>query len=201
VTAFLSALFGLLSLLVQVAAVAAVVVALRAGRRGALPPALAEAVRAHALGAVALVAGVATLGSIYYSEVAGFVPCELCWVQRIFAYPIALLATVALVRHGLRLRHEPGAVPDRQVWVYLVPLAALGLPVSVYHVLLQRLPTLDAGVCDPSVPCSGIWVQQFGFITIPWMAGSVFAFVLASALLVRLAARSHEPRTEEGVNA
>jgi disulfide bond formation protein DsbB len=43
------------------------------------------------------------------------VPCELCWFQRIFAYPIAVLAIAELIRHARRLREQPGAVPERRV--------------------------------------------------------------------------------------
>ncbi len=201
-TPFLTALFGLLTLLVGVAVVAGLGLALIVWRGGTVPPLVARTVGAHGLGAIAAVSGVATLGSLYYSEIAGFVPCDLCWFQRIFAYPIAVLATLALVGHVRRLRVEPGRLPGRHIWQQVVPLAALGLPIAIYHVLIQRLPTLDAGMCDPSVPCSAIWVQQFGFITIPWMAGTVFAFVLVVALLVRLAARApRTTKTEEGTIA
>ena len=121
-----------------------------------------------AVGAAASIMGTATLGSLYLSEVAGYVPCELCWVQRIFAYPMAVLFAVAAVRRR------------RDVWAYAVPLAAIGLATSVWHVIVQRLPAAGAA-CDPLNPCSAIWVERFGIITIPVMAGTAFLSVLALA--------------------
>ena len=157
-TLLLTTLFALLTLALWGAAVGA----LASSRVRSL-------LRPHvALGAAASVMGTATLGSLYLSEVAGYIPCELCWVQRIFAYPLAVLFTVAAVRR----RHDP--------WAHAVPLAGLGLAVSTWHVIVQRLPA--AGVtCDPLNPCSAIWVERFGFITIPVMAGTAFLTVLVLA--------------------
>lgn len=45
-----------------------------------------------------LVSLVATLGSLYFSEVRGYEPCELCWYQRILMYPILLITTVAYIQ-------------------------------------------------------------------------------------------------------
>lgn len=120
-----------------------------------------------------LVALVATLGSLYLSEVADFIPCTLCWYQRIAMYPQVLLLGVAWRRR------------DEGIRVYALPLALVGGCVSVYHVVLERVPSLeDSGVCDPANPCTIRWVERFGFITIPVMALS--AFVLLAALFTHL---------------
>jgi disulfide bond formation protein DsbB len=166
-----------------VAAEVAVLVALvlAAGSRNA--PAIA-ATSARVRGTVApdalwlafLVALVATLGSLYLSEVANFVPCKLCWYQRIAMYPLAPVLGVAAWRR------------DRSVVPYVAMLAALGGTVSAYHVVLERFPNLESGICDPSNPCTLIWVQRFGYLTIPAMALSAFALI---AVLV-LAGRSPE---------
>jgi disulfide bond formation protein DsbB len=67
-------------------------------------------------------------------------------------------------------------------------LAGLGSVVSIYHVLLERFPTLESDVCEPENPCTLIWVEWFGYLTIPGMALSGFA-----AILVLLAASRRSP--------
>jgi disulfide bond formation protein DsbB len=118
-----------------------------------------------------VVALVATLGSLYLSEVAHFVPCRLCWYQRIAMYPLPVILGIAWWRRDHRVR-----------W-YAVPLALIGLCISTYHVLLERVPSLEgSGVCEVSNPCTLRWVERFGFVTIPVMA--LCAFALISGLLV-----------------
>src|SRR3972149_9230839 len=48
-----------------------------------------------------IVALTATSGILYFSEVAGFTPCILCWYQRIFMYPLVLVLGAALVKKHL----------------------------------------------------------------------------------------------------
>ena len=122
-------------------------------------------VHAHAQRLMLGVALTATLGSLFYSEVAGFVPCEFCWYQRILMYPLALILLVALVS---RSRVEPR---------YIVALAAVGLPISIYHYQLQMFPE-QATVCSSFVPCSVKELEEWGFITIPFMAGAAFLSIL-----------------------
>jgi disulfide bond formation protein DsbB len=131
----------------------------------------------YALGLAWAVAGVATLGSLYFSEVAHFRPCVLCWVQRTSMYPLAVILGVAWWRR------------DADVRWYALPLAGLGLAVSAYHVLLERVPSLESGSCDPAAPCTTRWVEPLGYLTIPTMAGTGFALVIALLLLA--------PRAEE----
>jgi hypothetical protein len=73
---------------------------------------------------------------------------------------------------------------DGQVWRYVVPLAAIGSAVSVWHIVIERNPALS-GPCDPAAPCAIRWVEEFGFITLPTMA---LVAAVAVALLT-LAAR------------
>lgn len=136
----------------------------------------------HDLAPVALplafvVALVSTLGSLYYSEVAHFRPCELCWFQRIAMYPLTVILGIAAVRR------------DRGVWRYVLPLAALGLAVSIYHVQLQRFPD-QASACEVDNPCTTIEVEELGFVTIPFMAGA--GFLAITGLLAAARPRSEE---------
>ncbi len=115
------------------------------------------------------IAALAVAGSLFYSESAGFIPCELCWYQRIAMYPLALVLAVGALRR------------DRGVVHYAIPLALVGFAVSAYHYQLQLFPE-QASTCVASNPCHEQWVQEFGFISIPFMAGSAFAAVLALQL-------------------
>jgi disulfide bond formation protein DsbB len=118
-----------------------------------------------------VVATVATLGSLYLSEVANFVPCRLCWYQRIAMYPLPILLGIAWWKRDAGVRR------------YVVPLAVIGMVISTYHVLVERFPSLEgSGVCEVTNPCTVRWVERFGFVTIPTMA--LAGFALISGLLV-----------------
>lgn len=113
------------------------------------------------------VAGVATLGSLYFSEVADYVPCRLCWFQRIAMYPIALIALIALVRKDAGAR-----------W-YTVPLATIGLAISTYHYLIERGVLTDTEACALFGPsCADVWFEEFGFVTLAFMALAGFVAVI-----------------------
>lgn len=114
-----------------------------------------------------LVALVATAGSLYLSEIMHFVPCLLCWYQRIAMYPLVVVLGVATFRR------------DIGVWRVAMPLPAIGLLISAYHVLLQYQPTLEVVSCNVGAPCSGRYMAVFGFVSIPVLAGAAFLMILA----------------------
>jgi len=117
-----------------------------------------------------LVAIVATTGSLYFSEVRFFVPCALCWWQRIFMYPL-----VAVLAVGVFSR-------DERAWRYGLPLALVGAGTAWYHYLIQRVPAIaPPGVCRGGVPCTVQYIDWLGFVTIPFLAGT--AFVIIALLL------------------
>ncbi|MGA1363066.1 MAG: disulfide bond formation protein B [Ilumatobacteraceae bacterium] len=132
------------------------------------------AVRDNAAALWLLLAGTAMAGSLWFSEVADYAPCKLCWYQRIAMYSIAVVSLVALVRREARV-----------VAPYVLTLALVGLAVSSYHYLLEWYPTLESGVCSVDVPCTTIWFRTFGFVTLPFMAGVAFV----STALVAVAGR------------
>ena len=114
------------------------------------------------------VAVIATLGSLYLSEVVHLVPCKLCWYQRIAMYPLAVILPMAAFRQDARAR------------LYVVVLAGAGGAISVYHRLIQAYPSLDTGSCSVTGPsCSAPLIKMYGFVTIPYMAMSAFALILA----------------------
>ncbi len=132
-----------------------------------------------------LVAIVATAGSLYFSEVRSFVPCALCWWQRILMYPLVVVLGVATFRQ------------DAGVWRTALPLSVLGLGTSTYHYLIQKVPGFaPPASCASGVPCSAQYIDWFGFVTIPLLAG--IAFALITALLVLLAWRERNAATPPG---
>ncbi len=116
----------------------------------------------------------ASLGSLYLSEIGDLTPCRWCWIQRIAMYPLALILLIGWITR------------DRQVRRYAVPIALLGMAASTWHYLLQQVPSLsDANSCTLATPCSVTYIEKFGFISIPWMAGSVFLLTLVLLVGVR----------------
>jgi disulfide bond formation protein DsbB len=159
----------------------AMLLALAAARRR--HPAVADLyddVSHAALWIAALVAIVTMTGSLYYSEVVHFVPCKLCWYQRIAAYPLTIVLLVAAIRR------------DRQVWLYVVPLAAVGSGFAAYHAQLQAFPEQTSSFCTVTEPCTTRYVWEWGFVSLPLMALSAFVFIIALVLV----ARSHEDDEE-----
>lgn len=123
-----------------------------------------------ALPVTAAVAVAATLGSLYFSDVADFVPCKLCWYQRIAMYPLAAVLTMAAIRR------------ERVLLRYGLLLASAGVLVSAYHVFLQWFPE-KSNFCEFDNPCSAVWVKAFGVFSIPQMAGLSFVTIIATSLI------------------
>jgi disulfide bond formation protein DsbB len=165
-------LFTVLTLLANVAFVLLVlvgIVALFGGR--AFGRRVVDTIGPWAPTAALVVAAVATAGSLYYSEIVGYIPCELCWYQRICMYPLAVLLAVGVIRR------------DRSVVWYAAPFVVIGAPVSLYHWLVERVPSLAEGSsCSVFVPCSVPYFEELGYITLAFMALS--GFLLVGALLV-----------------
>jgi disulfide bond formation protein DsbB len=131
-------------------------------------------VSAFAPWALPLAAAVTTtcaLGSLYFSEIVNYKPCIMCWYQRTMMYPLAVILIVAAF------------TKDKKVWRYATPLATIGIIFSTYHWFLERFPNLDAGVCDVEVPCEFVWFENFGFVTLPFMALTGFLAVLVFTTL------------------
>ena len=120
------------------------------------------------------IALVATVGSLFFSEVMGLPPCVLCWYQRIAMYPL-----VVVIGSGIVLR-------DPRMKSYALPLCLAGLAVSIYHNLLYYgvLPESIAP-CAQGISCTTQQIVWLGFITIPLMALAAFIAVAACLLLHR----------------
>ena len=116
---------------------------------------------------------VATLGSLYFSEIALFEPCKLCWFQRIFMYPLVVILGVSLLKK------------TKDVFYYVQPLSAVGALIAIYHYYFQINP-------NPLAPCSSVgfsvscnlnFFTHYGYITIPWMSFSAFLYIFLVSLV------------------
>ena len=149
----------------------------RRRRARAAPARSAIALWGYELWAAFVVAAIATGGSLFFSEIAHFVPCELCWFQRICMYPLSIIDAPRGARTATT------ASPR-----YLLPLPVVGAGVSVYHLLVENgvveqakaLPDLGAGRLRDE------WINEFGYMTIPTLA--LTAFVLLIGFLALAAA-------------
>jgi len=129
----------------------------------------------------------ATLGSLYYSEIVGFVPCTLCWYQRILMYPLVLITLVGIVKQ------------DRNLPDYVLPLSVIGMGFSTYHYLIQLGVLPHSAVCSVGIPCDLRYVNYLGFVTIPLMALTAFVIITLIMVTHKWAARdagSGDPITE-----
>jgi disulfide bond formation protein DsbB len=172
----MSLLFALLAVIADVVVLVALVLWLG----GKVSQTLADAgtsVR-HALAPSALwlawiVSLTCMLGSLYLSEVANFIPCKLCWYQRIAMYPLVVLLLVAAIKHS------------REIARATLPLIAIGAAISTYHYLIERFPSMASGAsCDPAAPCTVVWIWRLHYLSIPGMALSGFALIAVLILAV-----------------
>ncbi|MDA1208453.1 MAG: disulfide bond formation protein B [bacterium] len=124
-----------------------------------------------------VVAIVATSGSLFFSEMALFAPCKDCWIQRIFMYPQVVLLGIALWRK------------DANIAWYILALCLLGGAMSGEHYIEQWEAMLDPIAHDPATPCdlsgvscSATYIFEYGYITIPLMAGTAFCLNIVGSL-------------------
>jgi disulfide bond formation protein DsbB len=99
-------------------------------------------------------------------------------------YPLVLITLVGILTRDERLPN------------YVLPLSVVGLGLSTYHYLLQLGIIEHTGLCAVGVPCNARYVNYFGFVTIPFMAGTAFAIITASMILARWAAAGAEAEPE-----
>ena len=157
-------------------------------RSTASPIALLESLRGDlcrmALPLAWLIATVTMMGSLYYSRIEHYVPCELCWYQRICIYPFAVILGIAAWRR------------DSSVRVYAIPVLAIGAIVAGYHTWVQAYPPSDGtSFCTADAPCTLRYVWEFGFVSLPFMALSACCCMIMLLLIARPAPRT-VPTTE-----
>lgn len=114
---------------------------------------------------------VATLGSLYFSEIKQYEPCKLCWFQRIFMYPMVIISLIAYIQKNARIA------------LTTLVLSCIGGLISLYHYGIQKLDFLSesAPTCG-RVPCTGQYINWGGFITIPFLALTAFILIAATSI-------------------
>lgn len=111
---------------------------------------------------------IATLGSLFLSEILKLPPCVLCWYQRLFMYPLAFIIGVGILRG------------DKKLYQYVLPLASVGWLIALYHSLLQwKILPENVAPCVQGISCTSIQVNLLGFITIPFMSLAAFSVIIA----------------------
>ncbi len=115
---------------------------------------------------------VSTLGSLYYSEIAGFEPCKYCWYQRILMYPLVIVMYIAI------------RIKDKYISRYVLPISIIGTLLAGYHYLTQLgwLPSTCVAT-GYSVGCAKIFVMTFGYITIPLMSFTAFLLIVVLQII------------------
>lgn len=109
--------------------------------------------------------------SLVYSDIIGYVPCTLCWYQRILLYPETLLLGLALWKE------------DRTITDYIIALSGLGIVLSAYQKYLEFGGTSIVPCGATAVSCSKVYVSEFGYVTIPVMALTSFVFIFVLMLI------------------
>ncbi|MED1202382.1 disulfide oxidoreductase [Heyndrickxia acidicola] len=113
-------------------------------------------------------------GSLFFSEVMNFVPCTLCWYQRILMYPLVFILGVAVYKRDFR------------VYRYVMPLSGIGMLISLYHYSIQKIPFMrEVQICKSGIPCTEQYINWLGFITIPLLALVGFIIITVSMFLLR----------------
>jgi disulfide bond formation protein DsbB len=132
----------------------------------------------YELWAAFVVAAIATGGSLFYSEIALFQPCELCWFQRICMYPLSILTLLMAWQN------------DNRAARYLLPLPIVGACVSIYHMLIQYGAISEPKACTASAVggCATNWIANrpdatFGYLSIPTLALTAFLLLIGFLVL------------------
>ena len=128
-----------------------------------------------------IVASIATLGSLFFSEIMEFIPCSMCWYQRIFMYPLVVIFLVNML------------YPDDKIVKYAMPVALVGWAFSVYHNLLMFEIIPESIVpCVQGVPCSTLYINWLGFITIPLLSLVSYSIIIVLLLIIKKGISSNE---------
>lgn len=134
-----------------------------------------------------IVALVAMSGSLYFSQIADFIPCELCWFQRIMMYPMVVILLVGALRKDVRAAVQ---------YAFVFPI--IGIGVATYQIYIELNPSAEPSACRVGgTSCATEWIKKFGYITIPVL--SITAFTTILTLLIM--AWSRRPMSEHDAAA
>lgn len=121
------------------------------------------------------IATIATVGSLFYSEIAMYEPCKFCWFERIFMYPLVLILALAWWKKEAR------------VWLYTLPMAVIGAVISANHYMLQLTGNsiFPCSAVGQSVSCAKRFVLLYGYITIPLMCFTAFILIICALFIYK----------------
>lgn len=120
-----------------------------------------------------LVSLIATLGSLYFSEILGLTPCKLCWYQRVLMYSLPLMILIAVIKKDINIKY------------YLRIFSLFGVGIAIYHCIVQKF-AIKTSFCNFTTnDCSIVQVKYMGFITIPIMSLSAFFLIFISSFFIK----------------
>ncbi|HDR8277826.1 TPA: disulfide bond formation protein B [Bacillus cereus] len=115
-----------------------------------------------------------TFGSLFFSEIMGFIPCDLCWYQRILMYPLIIILGIIYINKSYNHIY------------YVFPFCLLGMMLSGYHYAIQKLsPFLKMNMSCGRIPCTGEYINFMGFITIPFLSFIAFTLLMICMLILK----------------
>lgn len=121
-----------------------------------------------------LVSLIATLGSLYFSEIRLYLPCEMCWYQRIIMYPMVVISLIGVIKEDANAR------------IYLRVFSGAGVLVSAYHYSMQKISFVaDSLPACTGVDCTVQYINWSGFITIPFLAFIAFVLIFILSFLIK----------------
>ena len=121
-----------------------------------------------------IVSLLASSGSLFYSQIAGFVPCELCWFQRIFMYPQVVLLGIALFKK------------ESKIIDYSLGLASVGIIISLYQNYLVYTATQSTTCSLTGTSCATKIILGLNYVTIPLMAFTAFTLIITIFILHKI---------------
>ena len=124
---------------------------------------------------------IASVGSLIYSNIIGFPPCDLCLWQRILLYPQVLIAGIAMIKK------------DKSIIEYILPMSVVGAVIALYQSAIQWGLVSGSLLACTSVggECAKIYVREFGYITIPFMSFSIFVYLIVLKLVFYRSRKIH----------
>ena len=125
--------------------------------------------RKYSLNLAWIISIIATLGSLFFSEVLDYPPCDLCWYQRIFMYPLTIILGIAVFKKA------------EVVVPYVLPLPFIGFFIALYQYIIQNVPSEQVSICGIGISCTTKYITIFGFITLPFL--SMVSFILIIGFL------------------
>ncbi|MEK6856568.1 MAG: disulfide bond formation protein B [Nanoarchaeota archaeon] len=127
---------------------------------------LKNSLRKNSLLLAFMISLMASLGTLFYSEILGYAPCTLCWIQRAFMYPIPVILGVALLNKNSGVKK------------HAIFLATIGALIAAYHYVVQMFQLSTICGANSEIPCNVAYAIELGYITIPMMSLTAFALII-----------------------